>query len=164
MTLGGMVLFLGTGFSLRADRTFGDGLAILSAMFYAAYLVTIKSLRFRHSTSNIMVITSAMGAGILLPIMLLEGGPLWPRTLEGWAILIALGVVCHVAGEGLVTAAMSKLTVTFTSFGLLLKPVAAACFALAFFGETLSLTQTAGGFLVLLGIGLARSRCRAQPS
>ncbi|MEG9884138.1 MAG: DMT family transporter [Hyphomicrobiales bacterium] len=161
MTLGGMVLFLGNGFSFRADQTFGDGLAILTAIFYAAYLVTIKSLRSRHFTSTIMVITSATGAAILLPIMLFEGTPPWPRTLEGWTILIALGIVCHVMGRGLVTVAMSKLTVTFISFGLLLQPVAAACFAQALFGETLSLTQIVGGFLVLLGIGLARSRYRA---
>lgn len=33
MTLGGMVVFLGTGFSLRADQTLGDGLAILTVLF-----------------------------------------------------------------------------------------------------------------------------------
>lgn len=156
VTLGGMTLFMGKGFSIHAGQTLGDGLAILTAIFYAGYLATVKSLKSRHSTSRIMGYTSAIGAAMLFPIMLLEGGALWPDTMEGWAILIALGVVCHVVGQGLVTAAMAHLTVTFTSFGLLLQPIGAACFAWAFFDERLLLLQIVGGFLVLLGIGLVR--------
>ncbi len=74
VTLGGMALFMGNGFSLHAGQTLGDSPAILTAIFYAGYLATVKSLKSRHSTSRIMVITSAIGAAMLFPIMLLEGG------------------------------------------------------------------------------------------
>lgn len=152
----GMALLMSDGLRLGGDQQTGDLLAVLTAAFYAGYLLLVKYLRQFHSTSLIMAGSSLAAALAVLVVSLIEGGNLLPVTLYGWAVVIGLGLVCHVGGQGLITAALAHLPASFSSIGLLLQPVMATVLAWVLFGEALSLAQVAGMLFVLAGIILAR--------
>jgi drug/metabolite transporter (DMT)-like permease len=155
--LAGVALLVKTSLEFSATGLVGDALGLVTAMFYAAYILAVKGLRDRGETAlRLMAVTSTLTAAILLPVALAAGEPMLPHTAYGWTILLGLALISHAAGQGLIAYALAHLPATFSSVGLLLQPVIAAFFAWVLLGEPLVALQVAGGFVVLLGIYLAR--------
>jgi drug/metabolite transporter (DMT)-like permease len=160
---------LGTGLLVQASlgssptALFGDGLGVVTAMFYAWYLLSVKGLRDRGAaTLQLMAVTTTITAAILLPVALVSGEPLLPQTAVGWLKLLGLAWISHAAGQGLIAYALAQLPATFSAVGLLLQPVMAAGFAWLLLAEPLTAWQCAGGAVVLFGIYLAhRGRTNA---
>jgi len=153
----------GVGLLVRASLGFsptallGDGLGVVTALFYAWYLLSVKGLRDRGAaTLQLMAVTTTLTAALLLPVALVSGETLLPATAAGWLKLIGLAWISHSAGQGLIAFALAHLPAAFSSVGLLSQPVIAALFAWALLGESLSALQVAGGLVVLAGIALAR--------
>ena len=153
---------LGTGLLVRASVGFspsallGDGLGVVTAMFYAWYLLQVKALRDRGAaTLQLMAVTTTITALILLPVALASGEALLPPTAGGWLKLLGLAWISHAAGQGLIAHALAQLPAAFSAVGLLLQPVLAAAFAWLLLGEPLSALQCAGGVVVLFGIYVA---------
>ena len=135
----------------------GHGLGVVTAMFYAWYLLSVKGLRDRGAgTLHLMAVTTTLTALILLPVALASGEALLPGGAAGWLKLLGLAWISHAAGQGLIAHALAHLPAPFTSVGLLLQPVIAALFAWTLLGEALTALQIAGGAIVLAGIYLAR--------
>ncbi|WP_406854482.1 DMT family transporter [Alsobacter sp. KACC 23698] len=103
-----------------------------------------------------MAVSTTAAIPALFVFALLREGPLLPATARGWLVVVALGVVCHVAGQGLIARSLAALPATFSSMVLLVQPVAAALLAWLFFAEALTLLQAVGMLTVLSGIVLAR--------
>ncbi|MCW2248902.1 drug/metabolite transporter (DMT)-like permease [Azospirillum fermentarium] len=161
VALAGMGLLIGgnavqDGAAGAAGDWRGDALAISTGAFYAVYLMVLTRLRQSLSTTRIMAGTTAAAAVLLLGAAAVEGGPLVPAGLHGWGVVLALGIVCHVVGQSLITSALAHLPVTFSSIGLLVQPVGAAALAWLLLGEALGAVQWLGGGLALAGITLAR--------
>ena len=153
---------LGTGLLVRASVGFsptallGDALGVVTAMFYAWYLLSMKSLRDRGAaTLQLMAVTTTITAVILLPVALASGELLLPPTGIGWLKLLGLAWISHAAGQGLIAYALAQLPAAFSAVGLLLQPAMAALFAWLLLAEPLSALQCAGGLVVLFGIYLA---------
>ena len=154
---------LGVGLLVRASIGYsptallGDGLGVVTAMFYAWYLLSVKGIRDRGgATLQLMAVTTTITAVILLPVALASGETLLPGTASGWLTLLGLAWISHIAGQGLIAYALAHLPAAFSAVGLLFQPVMAALFAWALLGESLSALQVAGGIVVLAGIMLAR--------
>jgi drug/metabolite transporter (DMT)-like permease len=140
-----------------SNALLGDALGVVTAMFYAWYLLSVKGLRERGAgTLALMAVTTTITAVILLPVALASGEALLPATAIGWLKLLGLAWISHAAGQGLIAFALAQLPAGFTSVGLLLQPVIAAFFAWILLGEPLVSMQVAGGAVVLAGIYLAR--------
>ena len=153
--MSGVAFLVGANFQVSGRALLGDALGVVTAMFYAAYQITVTRLRGTASTAHIMAYSSAVMAAALLPIALLSGDQLLPDSGTGWLKLFGLALFAQVAGQSLIAYAMAHLPATFSSVGLLLQPVAAALFAWILLGETLGLLQMAGAVLVLAGIRIA---------
>jgi drug/metabolite transporter (DMT)-like permease len=134
----------------------GDLFGLLTAVFYAGYMVTVKVLRGRCATSTVMAGSSLIGAVMLLPLAMGLGETVLPTTVHGWAILIALALLSQVCGQGLIAWALGTLTASFSSLGLLTQTAAAAALAWALFGEAFTVLQSFGIALVVAGIVIAR--------
>jgi drug/metabolite transporter (DMT)-like permease len=93
---------------------------------------------------------------VLLPLTLAAGESLWPTLPAGWLALIALALVSHVGGQGLIAYALASLPTAFASVTLLVQPVAAAVFAWVILGEGFGAQQVLGGIVVMAGIVLCR--------
>lgn len=157
LALIGVGLLVHTSLSFSRTALLGDALGVVTAMFYAWYILAVKGLRDRGAaTLQVMAVTSTLTAAILLPVALATGEPMLPSSAYGWGVLLGLALVSHAAGQGLIAYALAHLPAPFTSVGLLLQPVMAACFAWILLSEPLVALQIAGGLVVLAAIWLAR--------
>ena len=152
----------GTALLVRADlgatptALLGDALGIVTAMFYAWYLLTVKGLRDRGAaTLWLMAVTTSVTALLLVPVAAASGEALLPQTPAGWLKLAGLAWISHAGGQSLIAYALAHLPAAFSAVGLLLQPAMAALFAWALLGEPLGAPQAAGGAMVLFGIYLA---------
>ncbi len=154
--LTGVALMVGGDFSGSSSRALlGDALGVITALFYAAYQVTVKKLRGTVNTARIMAVSSVVTAAILLPIALLSGEVFFPVTMTGWVKVLGLALISQVAGQSLIAYALAHLPATLSSVGLLLQPVMAGMFAWILLGETLGAAAMVGAVLVLSGIRIA---------
>lgn len=148
----GAALLLGASFELSRRHVVGDLLAIVAAVFYGGYLLTVKHLRQRFSTATIMAWSGVISTAGFLLVSLASRERLMPRTPKEWGILVALALVSHVGGQTLIAYAFGHLPAGVSSLNLLLQPVVAALVAWLILAEPLSGLQMIGGVIVLAGI------------
>ena len=157
LALIGVALLVHTSLDFSPTALLGDALGVITAMFYAWYILAVKGLRDRGAaTLQVMAVTTTLTAVILFPVALASGEQMLPSSAFGWWILLGLALVTHAAGQGLIAYALAHLPAAFSSVGLLLQPVVAAGFAWLLLAEPLVPLQIAGGLVVLMAIWLAR--------
>lgn len=160
LALSGAAILMGESVALSSEHLFGDGLGLLTAVFYSSYLLAVGRLRVRFSTATIMVWSCIATTVVLLPVVWVSGENLIPETGRGLAILLGLALISHAGGQSLIAYGLAHLPASFGSIVLLLQPVVAAVLAWALLGEPLSAFQGVGGLVVLAGIVLARRGSR----
>jgi drug/metabolite transporter (DMT)-like permease len=161
LALGGVALLVRASLGAATGALVGDAYGVVTAMFYAWYLLTVKTLRDRGAaTLRLMATTTTLTAGVLLPLSLASGETMLPAGPRGWLVLLGLAWITHAGGQGLITFALAHLPAAFSSVGLLLQPVLAAAFAWVLLHEQVVPLQMAGGAVVLAGIYLARRGSR----
>jgi drug/metabolite transporter (DMT)-like permease len=157
LALAGVALLVRASLGFSSTALLGDGFGVVTAMFYAWYLLTVKRLRdLGAATLRLMAVTTTLTAVILLPVALASGEVLLPASSRGWLVLLGLAWITHAGGQGLITYSLAHLPAAFSSVGLLLQPLMAAAFAWILLGEPLVALQFAGGAVVLAAIYLAR--------
>ena len=155
--IAGMFVLVGPNFAIGGTRLAGDALGALTAVFYAGYMLSIKSARDAGaSTARLMAWSTTITAIALLPVALLSPQPMLPQAAQGWAVLAGLALVTQILGQGLIAYAFAHLPAALSSVSLLIQPVMAALFAWALFGEAIGIAQFVGGSIVLAGIWLAK--------
>ncbi len=160
--LAGVALLVNASLGFSPTGLLGDALGVVTAMFYAGYILAVKGLRDRGETTlYLMAVTTTLTALFLFPVALASGEPMLPVTAFGWWMLLGLALVSHAAGQGLIAYALAHLPAPFSSVSLLFQPVMAALFAWALLSEALVPLQVLGGIIVLAGIYLARRGSKA---
>jgi len=153
----GVALLVHTSLGFSQTGLLGDALGVVTAIFYASYLLAVKSLRDRGETTlHLMAVTTTLTGIILFPVALASGEQMLPVSAYGWWMLVGLALISHAAGQGLIAYALAHLPAAFSSVSLLFQPVMAALFAWLLLSEGLVPLQMLGGFIVLAGIYLAR--------
>jgi len=155
--LGGVAMLVRASLAFSPTALLGDALGVVTAVFYAGYLLAVKELRDRGArTLELMAITTTVTALFLLPVALASGEALLPQSALGWLKLLGLAWISHCAGQGLIAYSLAHLPAAFSSVSLLFQPVMAAAFGWLLLGEPLVPLQMLGGLVVLAGIYLAR--------
>lgn len=159
--LAGVVMLVDATPAFSRTALLGDALGVVTAAFYAGYILAVKQIRDHGAdTLIVMAVTTTITALFLLPVALASGEGLLPHSARGWLVLIGLAWLSHSAGQGLIAYSLAHLPAAFSSVSLLFQPVMAAIFAWALLAEPLVPLQIAGGIVVLLGIYLARRGSR----
>lgn len=156
VALAGASLLVQASFSLSAAKLAGDGLALLAAVSYAGYILSVKELRNASSTATIMALSGIFTCIALLPVTLAMEDKWMPASAHGWLTVLGLALICQLGGQSLITYAMAHLPAAFSSVSLLVQPVAAALLAWWLLHEPVGTIQAAGGVAVLAGIYIAR--------
>jgi drug/metabolite transporter (DMT)-like permease len=155
--LAGVALLVHTSMTFSSTALLGDTLGVITAVFYAGYILAVKELRDRGAqTLELMAVTTTVTALLLLPVALASGEPFLPQSLHGWLTLVALAWISHCAGQGLIAYSLAHLPAAFSSVSLLFQPVMAALFGWLLLREALVPLQMLGAAIVLAGIYLAR--------
>jgi drug/metabolite transporter (DMT)-like permease len=156
LSICGVVVLKGSLSAMGDGHIQGDMLALAAAAFYAGYIMLVGWTRKRFQSSAIMLCSTVSAAVCTLPIARSFEKDFFPATFMGWAILFGLAWMSQAAGQSLITYALGWLPAAFSSLTLLIQPVIAAGIAWVLLGEALTVTQIAGGLIVLAGIVLAR--------
>jgi len=156
LAMTGALILMGDSFQLSADHLFGDALGLLTAIFYAGYLLAVKQARNQYGTGRLMLVSAAVTALALLPMALTGAGDMIPASWQGWAVLAGLALLSHTGGQSLIAFSLAHLPASFSSITLLVQPATAALLAWVWLNEPLSPWQGMGGIVILAGILLAR--------
>jgi drug/metabolite transporter (DMT)-like permease len=154
--LAGACVLMGRSVTLSPTNLLGDALGLVTAVFYAGYIVSVGRLRARFSTATIMAWSGLVTCAVLFPVTLWSGEDFVPMTLYGWAVLLGLALVSHAGGQSLIAYALAHLPAAFSSVSLLLQPAVAAVLAWVILGEALGPYQGVGAMMILAGIIMAR--------
>jgi drug/metabolite transporter (DMT)-like permease len=155
ISVSGAALLLGARLEFSSKHYLGEALAVVTAAFYAGYLLTVKQLRGRFGTPAVMAWSGIVSCVTLLIVAALSREALVPATARGWWAVIALGVVSHLAGQTLIAFALGHLPASFSAVTLLVQPLIAALLAWVVLDERLTLGQWIGGAVILAGIFVA---------
>jgi drug/metabolite transporter (DMT)-like permease len=152
----GTTLMVGISLRVSVQHLWGDTLGLITAVFYAGYILSVKRLRGDFSAATIMAWGGVVTSAALLPVALFSGERLLPSSATGWWPLLGLALISQVGGQGLIAYALAHLPAAFSSLTLLLEPVMATIFAWLILDEAIGPWQALGGVLVLAGIFAAR--------
>jgi drug/metabolite transporter (DMT)-like permease len=165
----GMIIALGGAIALgledlhgSSENLLGDIYALLSAVFLGIYFLIVEQLRNRFSATTILLWRCIIGSILLIPIVLISEGQLFPSTLEAWLAVIGLGIISEGLGQRLLADCMDRLSSSFISLFLLLEPIISSMLAWFIFAEGLSSTTWVGFAVILTGIYLAQSSSAAM--
>lgn len=166
-TVAGLALCLSGGAALVVEsmqvapgRLLGDGFGLVTAVFFAAYLLFVARARERGGGAARITLVSSLATGAILLVVALiyDDERFWATRPETWAALFGLAFVSQVGGQGLLAVALGRLPAVFSSLVIFLEAIFAAAAGWIVLGEKLSAVQYAGGALIFVGIMLARPR------
>ena len=155
--LGGAAL-VGHSYGYAPDRLTGDFYGIVTAVFFAGYMLALRAARRGVGAGTVSFVSAAITTVILFAIAYALEPRMLPQSSHGWTVLIALALISQVAGQGLLAFALGTLPAPFSSLVIFLEAVAAALFAWIVLKEALEPLQWLGGVLILAGIWIARPR------
>ena len=148
-----IVVLAGSGSD--SAKLLGDSLGLIAAIFYAAYILTIKKLTNSIPPALTLFFATLFTALFLFPVGFLEADSFFPSSQKGWLVLLAYALVSQALAQGLITFGISRLSAHLSSLTLLIQPVAAAIYGWLLLTESINLWQGVGGVIVLFGIYLA---------
>jgi drug/metabolite transporter (DMT)-like permease len=133
-------------------RLLGDGLALLSAVVYAVYIMMTKGLVARIPTTLVLLANSVVTAALLAPLAFATSPQVLPRSLSGYAIILGYALVSQLLGHGLLTLALRTVDATLASVSVLLRPLVSVVLGWLILGEALHSRQVLGGVIVLAAL------------
>jgi drug/metabolite transporter (DMT)-like permease len=161
LCLTGGATLVGHSYGFAPERLTGDLYGIVTALFFAGYMLALRAARRDVPAGTLSFISAAITSVILFVVAFALEPALLPQSLHGWAVLFALALISQVAGQGLLAFALGTLPAPFSSLVIFLEAVAAAVFAWIVLHEALAPMQWLGGILILAGIFIARPRSPA---
>ncbi|QFU15425.1 DMT family transporter [Microvirga thermotolerans] len=155
--LGGAALI---GQSLQVDpaRILGDLYGVATAFFFGLYFLFVGKARAAAGAARVTFESGVVTSAALLVVALALDGRILPQTWPGLAALVAMALVSHAGGQGLLSVALGRLPPVFSSLVIFLEAVVAALFGWLLMGEALTPVQALGGAAILAGIWTARPR------
>ena len=142
----GIGLFFLGEFDLRGRA--GDGVALLSGVFFAALVMSLRSERGAGAEAAVTY-GNVLAAAVLFPFVASDLAP-----ASGWsaAVLLFLGVFQIAGAYALFVAGIKHVTATEASLIGMLEPVANPVWVFLFLGERPTLFALVGGSIVLAAV------------
>ncbi|WP_432772876.1 DMT family transporter [Francisella salimarina] len=156
------LLLLMSQSGLSSQHLLGNWLAIISAVFYALFIIFSKKLRDSCSTFRMMFIASLSGSATLFILAFIFNEQIVPTTLSGVLILLAIAIFGHLLGNILYISRVKYISLAMSSLVLLVGPVFALLYGYILFRETFSIQQLIGMFIIILSVYLGKKVLEKQ--
>ncbi len=132
----------------------GDLLALLGAVFAAAYLLAGRHLRAARSTLVYVSLVYGVAAAALFAMLVASGESVAGHPREAYIYILLLAIVPQLIGHTAFNWALGSLTAGVVAIAILGEPVVATLIASVLLDETPSTVQLLGGAVVLGGVYL----------
>ncbi len=154
---------IGGTWSVSPENLDGDLYGFVTSIFFGAYFLAVRRARRVYGSGRTLFLSSIVTAAVLLVEAVLLEDMMLPLTLVGAAALVAVALVSHAGGQGLLSFALGHLPAAFSSLVIFLEAIAAAVFGWIILGESVGPTQLLGALAIFAGIAVARPRRPAVP-
>ncbi len=165
MALTGVFLTVGPVWN-SAGRDFHTGVifGLITALFYASYILSLKKLVVKTgdvlATATAVALSTAIICGLLV---LFSGGSFELPDARAWSSMLALGVLCQCIGWLCITTGLGETRASLASLLLLLQPVLSFVWDILFFDKPIRAVEISGVALALAGIYLGSLRRGGKP-
>jgi drug/metabolite transporter (DMT)-like permease len=130
----------------------GEGFAVISSFFYAAYFLLTQKGRTFFSTLQQLFISLLSCCITLGFIILIFRLPIFGFSRMTYLIFLLSAIISQLLGYFSLTHSLGKIPASIVSPSLSLQPVITALLAIPFANQALAGHQIIGGLLVLVGI------------
>ncbi len=156
--LAGMACLIGGTLALNPENIDGDIYGIVTSFFFGSYFLAIRRARRIFASGRTLFLSTLVTSAVLLIVALALEDRFWPFTVYGVAALLALALVSHAGGQGLLAVALGYLPAAFSALVIFVEAVAAALLGWLILGEAIGMTQLIGALAIFAGIGIARPK------
>lgn len=160
----GCAMLAGDSLTISIKNVVGDFASLTSGLTVAIYVVLVKKLRSKINTGRLMFLTCTVSAVSLLGLAFLFGETMWPLTTNDWISILALAVLVHAGGQGLLAYSMGKIPASYVALIMLLAPVTASVLGWAVYSESLNLLKLTGIGLIMASIIAVREKDHIRDS
>ncbi|MEN6570363.1 MAG: DMT family transporter [Anaerolineaceae bacterium] len=158
----GAIVILGTDLLRHPQLGLGDGLALVSSFFYAAYFLNTQHSREKISTLRYLFMVNIVSSVLLFAFNLISGTPITGYPLRTYLVFLAIGIFSHSIGYFCITYALGHLPASIVAPTMIAQLLLTSLLAIPLAGESLSLPQILGGLAVLAGIFLVNQSNRRE--
>ncbi len=144
--------------SADAGALAGDMLALVAAVMVGLYLFVAKLARRTETAMGVLFWSTATTLVVCAIAAGVRNEALIPPDASWFVWPLALAVIAHVLGQGLIVAGVGRTPAALAGLLLLIQPVTSGLIAWPLFHEALTMVQLAGCALVLCGVWLAGRR------
>lgn len=150
----GMVILVGFDTFYNLSFDIGFGFAMLSGLFYAAYILMSKYVLNQMAPISFMVYSMAVSSVFLGIICLLLDQPFQGFSNTVWGVLFVQGILCQLIAWSLISFATQKMEANRVSLSLLSQVIFTSFLAWLLLDEKITVQMVIGGLIILIGIGI----------
>ena len=161
ISLIGVIMLTGIDVSLNPTALIGDLLALLGAMFAAAYMTVGQRVRKNIPTSVYTTLVYAAAAAVLLVFVLVSDSPLTGFAARDWILILGLTAIAQLLGHTLMNMALRSLSATTISLAILLEMPGAVLIAWFWPGQQPPWQIFPAVLLIMTGLVIVISSTRA---
>lgn len=133
---------------------YGDGMALLAAMFSAGYTLIGRDQRKKLSTTLYTFLVYASACLTLLLLIIVTGQTMEGYSASDFGYVFGIVLCCTLLGHNVFSWALKYVSAAYVSTAKLAEPVFAAGMAVVLFREVPMSNQVIGGMVIIAGIGL----------
>jgi len=152
IALVGTVIITGGGLGGSGRDVAGDALAVLGALFAAAYVLAGRSLRQELPLLPYVSVVYVTSAALMAVAMLARGTPFTGYSPKVWLLFALMTAGPQLLGHTVFNLLLGELSATVVAVSIMAEPVGATVLAFAVLGEAPGLATLIGSALVLTGV------------
>jgi len=148
----GVIVLTGVDLSVDPAHLWGDALALVGAVFSAAYVSVAERVRKTVDTSTMTLVLYAVSAVTILPLVFVFGQQLVGFDAQAWALILAVTLGAQLLGHSMMTRVLSSTSATVVSLAILFEMPGATLVAAIWLGQVPPLALLPAAALILVGL------------
>jgi len=161
----GILALTGVDASIDPRHLIGDALALLGAVFAAAYVTVGAQVRQSVSTVTMTFILYAVAAGALFIVSVVGGQALSGYSLQAWIYIALLTIGSQLLGHSLINRSLATTSATVASLAILFEMPGSTLIAALWIGQIPPLAILPAIVLLFAGLVIViRSGDRVPPN
>ena len=166
LAISGLLLVIGFNWTgLSEDYLLGLFLSLLTALLYAAFILTMRRLQENQPRVSLffnLMIISMVTSLLLIPAIMISGASFAIPSLPSFASLIGLALFSQTIGWVLIANSLPKVKASIAGLLLLLQPALSFVWDVLIFNRYTTLLNWTGVAVVLVAIYLGMSSSRKK--
>ena len=148
----GVIVLTGVDLSVDPAHLWGDALALVGAVFSAAYVSVAERVRKTVDTSTMTFVLYAVSAVTILPLVFIFGQQLVGFDAQAWALILAVTLGAQLLGHSMMTRVLSSTSATVVSLAILFEMPGATLVAAIWLGQVPPLALLPAAALIFAGL------------